>query len=591
MSMRDTLAEYTTPAGAAGDILKAAAISQAASLKVNSPVAKLKKLHRHLRTAAQNIQSQNFREAGALALKALDIDEKNPLANHIAAIAMDRMGNYELALKLYLRAVEFDPTNPEIFENLGLLAWRIAKMEQAEHFFRLQMQLEPGSINASNNLGCVLRDQGRYNEAIEILRSAIYSHPEAAILWSALGATMMEQSLTDEALQFHQEAERLAPNSSRIQHNLGYTYTVRGEPDKALEHFDRAKDINDLPADEAAVSLYARALALVALGRLEEGWDAYKVMHTPAYRKGTRYFMDIPEWTDGQSLEGRKLLLMGEQGLGDEVLFMSMANDIKQKLVGPDGRVGISCEPRLVKLFERSFPDFEIMPHATKGMHGGTLRVPKPRDGTLDYDCWMRMSTPLRLLRNNVEDFHQPETGFLKADPERVAHWRAVLDDFGPGVKAGLLWKSRIMTANRHKNFAAFDLWKPALQTPGVVWINLQYGSSAEELEIAREKFGVDIKTLPGIDLMNDLDEIAALGQALDMMVGPSNASLNLAAGAGGEIWMVAPEKGWTLLGQDKYLWYPNTRLFTSPGMGNWQIAISKLAKALADRAAERKAA
>lgn len=589
--MSDAASEYRAPADAAGDTLKAAAITKAASLKLNVAAARLKKLNRLLRKAAQAINAQDFREAASLALQALDIDQENALANHVAAIAVDRLGNIELALKLYLRAIEFDPNNAEIYENLGLMTWRIQKLDQAERFFRLQIQVDPASTNAQNNLGCVLRDQGRFTEAVEILRSAIYAHPTSALLWSALGSTMMEQSMTGEALQFHKEAERLDPNSARIHHNLGYTYVVRGESEEAIRHFDRAKALGGLPKFDQTVSDYARSLALVSLGRLREGWEAYKAMHSPWYVRGTKYLINLPEWKDGDPLDGKKLLLMGEQGLGDEVLFMSMAQDIKDKLVGPEGKIGISCERRLVSLFQRSFPDFEVMPHATKGMAGGTLRTPKPQSGELDYDCWMRMATPLRLLRNEIEDFSCPPEGFLKPDPERVAHWKKTLDDLGPGLKCGVLWKSKVMTANRLKNYAAFDLWKPVLTTPGVTWINLQYGEVAEEIAFAKEKFGVDIVTLPGLDLMDDLDDIAALGQALDISMGPSNASLNLTGGAGGEIWLVAPKSAWTLLGQGEYLWYPKTRVFTAPGFGDWDVAIAKLAQALDERVKERAAA
>ena len=589
--MSDAISEFRAPADAAGDSLKATAITKAASLKLNVAASKLKKLNRLMRKAAQAINAQDFREAATLALQALDIDQEHPLANHVAAIAVDRMGNVELALKLYLRAIEFDPDNPEIYENLGLMTWRMEKLEQAERFFRLQQQIDPGSINAQNNLGCVLRDQSRFGEAIEILRSAIYANPEAAILWTAMGATMMEQSQTKEALQFHNEAARLDPNSARIQHNLGYTYVVAGEPQQALDCFNKAQDLGGLPKFEQTVSEYARGLALLSLGRLKEGWQAYKAMHSPYYVRGTRYLIDLPEWKEGEPLEGKKLLLMGEQGLGDEILFLSMANDIKDKLVGPDGKLGISCEHRLVNLFARSFPDMEVMPHATKGHGGGTLRAPKPQSGKLDYDCWMRMATPLRMIRNDVSDFDSPTEGFLKPDPERVAHWRAVLDDMGPGLKCGLLWKSKIMTANRLKNYATFDLWKPVLTTPGVTWVNLQYGETDEEITFAMEKFGVEFKTLPGLDLMNDLDDLAAVGQEIDISMGPSNATLNITGGAGGEIWLVAPNSAWTLLGQDDYLWYPNTRVFTSPGMDNWDIAINKLADALGERAKAHAAA
>ena len=583
--------EYHAPMGAGGDILKAKAVLTAAKLDVDKAIGRLKKLRRLVRDAATAINESRFRDAARLALKALDIDEEEPLANHVAAIAVDRIGDPELALKLYKRALDLDPGNEEIYLNLGLLAWRIEKFELAETFFRLMLQINPSSINGINNLGCTLRDQGKFEEAVEILRAGIYANPESSLLWGAIGTVMMEQCRSDEALQFHFEAERLDPHLGRIQHNLGYTYTVHGDAQKALEHHTRAMELGGFPPYEKAIAEYARALALVAVGRLEEGWEAYKVMHTPQYKNGTQYLIDLKEWQEGEELWGKDLLLMGEQGLGDEVLFMSMAKDIREKLVGPDAKIGASCEPRLVPLFERSFPELEIIPHASKKVHGGNLRAPQPESGELNFDHWMRMSTPLRMLRNTPESFEQPKEGFLKADPARVEHWRNTLNELGPGLKVGLLWKSRLMTSDRRKHFAVFDLWKPLLETPGVTWINMQYGDTEEEQAYAREKLGLNLVNLPGIDMMNDLDDVAALGSALDITIGPSNANLNIIAAAGGQVWLLIAASSWVLLGQGKSIWYPNQRTFAAQRTGEWQPPIVEMGDALKQLVGKEQAA
>ncbi len=571
--------------GAAGDILNSKAISLAAALKVNAPSPKQKKIRRFLREAAQHIHASRYREAGATALKALDIDETSALGNHIAAIAMDKLGDVELALKLYQRALDFDPSDPEVYQNLGLLAWRIDQLDLAERFFRLQMQIDPSSADAINNLGCVLRDKGQHEDSVEVLRSAIYAHPEHALLWTSLGVTMMEQMRVDEALQFHSEAVRLQPSDARPHHNIGFALTVAGRCEEALSHLETARSLGGLTAEEAAISEHSRAMSLVATGQLEEGWQSYEVRFDPFYTAATKFSLAAPEWT-GDSLNGRKLLLMGEQGLGDEILFMSVYRDVLNKVLGKGGKLAIACTDRLVPLFTRSFPEAEIIPHATVMKDGRHWRGAPAINGGENYDCWARMGSMLKLVRNQHTDFAQPDNGFLVPDPDRVAHWRDVLDQLGGGPKIGAVWKSKLMTASRNKYFSAFDQWKTSMQAAqnaGATWINLQYGDCQDELDRARDKWGVDIVTLPGIDLMNDLDEIAALTQALDLMVGPMNASTNISGAVGGKTWIITPPSAWTLLGKQDMLWYPNTRSFIPPAMTDWTPAMTELAAALSE--------
>jgi len=162
-----------------------------------------------------------------------------------------------------------------------------------------------------------------------------------------------------------------------------------------------------------------------------------------------------------------------------------------------------------------------------------------------------------------------------------VEHWRKVLSDL-PGAKVGLLWTSLVINTHRQKYYTAFDQWEPLLRTPGVSFINLQYGDRAADLELAREKFGIEIFQPPGIDLKNDLDEVAALSRALDLVIGISNASFNIAAGCGVPSWLVTSKISWPRLGTDRYPWYSQVRVFEAADYNDWGGVMDDLSAALA---------
>ena len=143
-----------------------------------------------------------------------------------------------------------------------------------------------------------------------------------------------------------------------------------------------------------------------------------------------------------------------------------------------------------------------------------------------------------------------------------MAYWREALKEAGDGPKVGVVWKSMHVTSGRARYFSPFEHWRTVLKTPGVRFVNLQYGECQAELDEAREKLGVDIWNPPGIDLKDDLDEVAALTCALDLTIGPANATTNIAAACGAPVWLISTPGAWPRLGSDRYPWYPQARVF-----------------------------
>ena len=192
------------------------------------------------------------------------------------------------------------------------------------------------------------------------------------------------------------------------------------------------------------------------------------------------------------------------------------------------------------------------------------------------------MGSLMREFRRSLEAFPDHK-GYLKPDPKRVAHWRKVLKTAPAGPKVGLLWKSATDKDARQRYFSPFSQWARVLKTPGISFINLQYGDCAAELAQAKEEFGVDIWTPPGIDLKKDLDDVAALCAAMDLVMGFANASFNLAASSGAPVWLISTPGSWPRLGTDHYPWYPQARVFVTPSYGDWDGVMAMMGDALAD--------
>lgn len=505
---------------------------------------------------------------------------KPPLAWHILAIAREKLGDWPSSIAAYEAALALKPDDPEIVNDLGRLAFRMGMYPQAETMFRFHAQARGHAPESSNNLATLLRQQCRFDEAIEVLRPAIQARPEDATLWNNLGTVLNDMGDLAQAELFFTEALRLNPDNVKARYNRATALFANGKGEEAIAECRTAIGQARAPEDSAMMR-FALAEMLLASGQVEEGWAAYEARHDPHFVDPTVYLVERPRWAPGTALCGKHLLLVGEQGLGDEVLFGSILSDVLQAL-GPDGRLTLYVEPRLVPLFSRSFPQVRVAGHHTLKKGGRHYRG-LPGLDAVAVDLWAPMGDLLQLCRPALEAFPSANP-FLQPDAGRVAQWRAEFAQ-APGLKVGLLWTSMAMKASRKRHYAIFDDWAPVLRTPGVTFVNLQYGDCSAEIAASRERYGVEILQPQGVDLKLHLDEVSALCSAVDLVIGPANATSNLAGAAGAPLWLLSPPRFWTRLGTDRFPWYPQTRVFTPADSASWTPLLQKVAGALAEAA------
>lgn len=528
------------------------------------------------------VHKNEFELAQKLALKLLKKDQMLGLAWHVLAIAREKLGDYGSSLRAYDAALKLLVDHGPVAGDLGRLAFRMNMPEFAVGFFAHFRVAQPHNLEATNNLACALRELNREAEAIDVLKEAITAHPESPALWNTLGTVVCNTGDPAGSIVFFDEALRLEPNYSKAWHNRAFAKSDMGDVEGAIADIDHALQRPDSPADEA-IMRFARSTMYLSQGRFEEGWKAYEGRLSPHLTEAPNFHIPGTLWTD-QDLKGKSLFVCAEQGLGDEVMFAGMLPDILDQL-GPDGSLTLAVERRLVPLFQRSFPNIEVTLHRTVQYEGRVYRAAPEIKDWERFDYWAPLGAFLGSLRGSLDAFPK-SSNYLKPDPARVAHWKAELEKLSPLPKVGLLWKSLKLNAERARQFSPFDAWRPVLQTPGVTFVNLQYGDCEEELAKAKEEFGIEIWQPPGIDLKQDLDDVTALCAAVDLIIGFSNATTNLAGAAGAPIWLLTAPEVWTKLGSDYYPWYPQARVFSPRIMGEWNPALVQIAEALAEKVA-----
>jgi tetratricopeptide (TPR) repeat protein len=535
-----------------------------------------------LRRAIKVWRRGEIARAGQLALEATEADPTNAQAYHVLALALEKMGHQHKALVTFERALQLDPNDPDLLLNLGLTAWNMKMREQAQNMFRQFIAANPGSPLGYNNLGMVQCELGDPATAIETLRNAIYQMPAEPILWNSLATVLAESSRADESIQFYQEAVRLDPQFSRPYHNLGYAYSHLGLLEEALAAYDGALERVTDPG-ERVEGLHSRSICLIGMGRLEEGWREYEIRRDTHFRAYVNQMLKAPYW-QGENLDGKRILVIGEQGLGDEFMFANALPDLI-RAVGANGKVQIAVDPRLVPLFQRSFPDAQV------GSYDDRKLVHRDGDKELRFIPWatangepdyqVLMGSLLQYFRKRLQDF--PREAFLVPDAARVEQYRAQLAALGSGPFAGICWRSMMMTGKRGKYYSALDEWAPILKTPGVTFINVQYGDCADELARAQEMHGMKIHSIEGLDLKQDIEGAAALSAALDLVISAPTAAAATAGSVGTETWFLTAGRTWPQLGTDEFPWYRATKVLSPEKFGDWASLMPKVAQRLAD--------
>lgn len=582
----------------------------------------LKNLLLHLlRAPAQVLRTRRERRlspalASALALfdeqKYADVVEacravivREPLsaqANHLCGRALLGLGRHDEAV-LHLRAaVAADAGLAEMHADLAAALLKAGDLAGAETSCRQAVVLRPGKLEYRLLLVEICEVSNRPDDALAELSIAQELAPERYDLLVKLFREISRLGMHSEALHI---AERAMRHNGERYETLHLLATARyGSADmqgaieacrKALTYRDDRPEIHvtlgsslfSLGRVEEAVEAYRRALivapdfpdaqfhmGLIELmrGNYREGWQGFEQRFRRARNKGMRPCS--PCW-NGSSLQGRTLLVMREQGLGDEIMFSSCY----QQVIRDARQCLFECDPRLQKLFARSFPEAAFYP--LEDLHANAQPDPD-----VEIDARIYAGSLPYYLRRTPDDFpaHQ---GYLRTDPERVAYWRTQLHSLGSGLKVGISWRGGTVFTHQERRTLSLPALLPVLSVPGVRWVNLQYGKRTDEIAELNSNHGIVIADWPeAIDV--NYDETAALVDALDLVISVCTSIVHLTGALGKPVWVMTalvPEWRYGLHGSTMP-WYPQARLFRQARQGDWDPVVSRIEHELKQRVA-----
>jgi len=511
-------------------------------------------------------------KAAAYFEQAVSRDNQNINAQYHLAYCYQLSGRLNAAITHYQHVLNINDAHLPALNNLGALYKIKNKLPQAVLCYQTLLSRKPENAGAWNNMGVILQQQGNSEQAIQAFEKAVAYKPGFARAYNNLGACLLDTHCYQPAIDSFNKVLQLKPNDTEAIMNIGRVYLEMLNFEQAERYYRRAIHGNpQLAMPHWHLSLLLLVKGDIADGWLEYHWGLYAMEHGKPVRINPAF--PVPLW-HGTDLSKRTIAVCAEQGLGDELLFASCLPDLIQQAK----HCIIECEPRLKQLYQRSFPQAEIRDRFTRRIQSD------PALTGVDY-CVPAGTLP-RYLRKSLADF-PASGGFLQADPDLLQGWQNRLAVCGPALKVGISWRSMRHVAAELSGkpiqwYTRLEQWAPVFNIPDIAFINLQYDSANEEIERTSKAFNVNIRQWPDLDLQQNLDSVAGLISALDLVIAPANSVAFLAAALGKPVWLLEVTRGWPYLGTDHYPWFPNIRPFLRDRCDNdWSTLLASMAVAL----------
>jgi tetratricopeptide (TPR) repeat protein len=534
-----------------------------------------------------NAQKALNRTEAALASyqRAIDLDPSYGAALCNRGAVLMAVGRVREALISFERATQADPADPIARFNLAQAQIALNERSAALESLNETLALNPDHFDAYLSRAWLHDEQERSDAALADLDRACSLRPQMSIGFFRRANTLAKLKRWIEALRDYDTTMQLEPAHYAALLNRANVFRELGRFEDALRDIDRALEIDTSQADphfnrglvleqlsrvpEALASFervvairpdwgpgqHSRALALMLLGKLESGFAAYEwrwknraTTLDPRDYRGS----EIPLWDGAQSLQGRRILVFSEQGLGDTLQFSRYI----PLLAANGAHVIFEVQPRLLELMQ-SWPGA-----------GAVISTDSPLP-PVDFKCPL-MSLPYRL--GTTLDTIPSTTRYLTADPERVRRWQQQLAD-SKRPRIGLTWSGNPnQPEDRYRSV-------PLAQLIQALPPEFEYFCLQREIRPADR---AALEANPQIHYVDaDFPDTAALCECLDLVVSSCTSIAHLAGALGRPVWLlISSNADWRwFLDRADTPWYPTARLYRQSRLGDWSQPLAALAR------------
>ena len=559
----------------------------------------LNKLNLLLKTNKQNIDLlllhakihinlEQIDNANQSLTKILEINPKNKIALELSYINYLKINNYELANKYIDRLLNIGNHKYELLRDKAYIEYLNNNFQESEEFIKKALIINKNEEFGLNILGLINIEQGKTLEAVKLFEKAILTNPKYADSYNNLGKCLIDIEDLNQAYIYFKKAYRINPHSDLPLINIANILSMKDKNKLAIKFYEKAKKINPqnkiIDKNIVIINCKLKNFDWVEKNlKKQKNLDSeivlgysYLLLNKKRFNEAFKLFdfrlktKDFPKKNLNHKIifdklnfqekleKNNKILIIKEQGVGDEILFSSIYNDLLNKF----SNVKIECDKRLVEIFNRSFKKNIFFQFGHFSSSKNTIK---------NFDNVIYAGSLTKYFRKNEVDFKKKP--FLITLEDKDNKFRKKLQIFKNTKKIGISWKSVVNIYGSLKSIKITDFTKIISKDRTI--INLQYGNTNEEIK-AFNKNENKIYNFENIDLFNDFESLISILKNLDVLVTVSNSTAHFAGALGVPTVLICPKKSSTYYYWDyeegKTPWYESISIVRFKNSTNYTM-------------------
>ena len=506
-----------------------------------------KRREEHILRAAELQRSGKLNEAFTVYSEVLEYQPEDDQVLYALATILDEKQEYELARQLYLHAIQRNPNIESYHISLGKMFTKQRHYEHAIACFHFALEIHPKNVHVLLLLGDAYIQQSLFREAITTLHKALVLQKEHAEVHAMLGGAYAKCGEYEKAIHHSAIAVTLDNRNTTAYNTLAFVYGVQNNFQKAIEWYDTALRL--APHDPA---LHVnKGTALLKVGDFENGWKEFEWrLHKENFKQQNRFATAPNKW-NGDALNGKKILVWCEQGLGDTIQCVRYLPLIKER----GGYIIFECQRELIPLL-KEYPGIDEMRERFS-----------VEDNAFDVHIPL-MSLPM-IFYPSVGTM-QAEEGYIHADTSLQKTWSEKIST--TKIKIGIVWQGSALNKSNSYRSCSVDNFTTLAELNNVQLFSLQHINNEVPLPST---------IIPLHD--NGFSDLAAIIASLDLVISIDTAVAHLAGALGCPVWVALSEMhDWRWMAEKtETQWYPSMKLFRQKKFGDWDSVFSEMALAI----------
>ncbi|MCF6768296.1 tetratricopeptide repeat protein [Thiotrichales bacterium 19S11-10] len=492
-------------------------------------------------------QQNNFQKAEALYLESINLNSSDAGCLYNLANLYKTINEFNKAEIYYKKSLSVRPYFFECINNLANLYKENDQTQEAKQYYKKALSLKEHPM-IYFNLGHLCQGTGEHGEAEHYLQKALELKPNYFECVNNLASLYLSQEKYDLAEKYYKEALALNNDSCECHYNLANLYKLVENYDQAEKHYKIAMKLD--PNYKSSHLNYA--LLKLLLGDYKTGTQFYENRATV---RGflQNYQLSSKLWNSEHSLNNKSILIIEEQGFGDNIHFVRFAKNLKE--MGCK-KIIFCCNPLLHSLISTNPYIDEVIANTD----------------SITTDYHILSGSLMQYLDLDYPNL-KTELPYLYADESKVKTFAKYFDM--KKFKVGIAFNGNPEHRNNHNRSILFEQFVPLINShPNVEFYSINFN---EEPLLANHQI-TDLK-----HLIHDFSDTAAIIEHLDLLISIDSSPIHIAGALNKPCWLLLSkihDWRWSI-NSDTTPWYPSFKLFRQKTNHVWGNVISDVSDQL----------